>query len=289
MKNHAFTGAFRARCHFIARTSLLGMLLLVALAACHSPAPHSDVTPPGARSPQAETLIVCTYNIHIGKGMDGVLDLSRIARVLTDARVDVAALQELDRLTRRSNATDQLDVLKRLTGFSGVFDRSIDFMGGEYGLGTLSRGAIIEHRHALHPVGKEDERRGYQLIRSRTDAGKTFWILNTHLGLVAEDRLAQMQTLLDAVSSLAGPVILAGDFNEIPEGPGIQKIRDAGFLDAAEVAGATDFTWPADIPIKRIDYIWIRATDRWTVRSAHVVNTQASDHLPLVVELQWPE
>jgi endonuclease/exonuclease/phosphatase family metal-dependent hydrolase len=289
MKNHAFTGTVWTRYHFIAWTSLLGALVLVALSACHPSSPSRDGTPPGAQSPQAETLIVCTYNIHIGKGMDGVLDLERIARVLTDARADVAALQEVDRHTRRSNATDQLDVLKRLTGFSGVFDRSIDFMGGEYGLGTLSRGAIIEHRHALHPVGKEEERRGYQLIRSQTDTGKTYWILNTHLGLVAEDRLAQIQTLLDAVSSLAEPVILAGDFNEIPNGSGIQKIRDAGFLDAAEVAGATDFTWPADVPQKRIDYIWIRAADLWNVRSARVVNTQASDHLPLVVELQWPE
>lgn len=289
MKNHAFSKTFSARSQFLARTSLPAVFLLAALAACNPPAPHSDVTPPGAQSPQAETLIVCTYNIHIGKGMDGVLDLERIARVLTDARVDVAALQELDRHTRRSNATDQLDVLKRLTGFSGIFDRSIDFMGGEYGLGTLSRGAIIEHRHALHPVGKEDERRGYQLIRSQTDTGKTYWILNTHLGLIAEDRLAQLQTLLDAVSSLAEPVILAGDFNETPTDPAIQKIRDAGFLDAAEVAGATDFTWPADVPQKRIDYIWVRAADRWNVRSARVVNTQASDHRPLVVELQWPE
>jgi endonuclease/exonuclease/phosphatase family metal-dependent hydrolase len=45
-------------------------------------------------------------------------------------------------------------------------------------------------------------------------------------------------------------------------------------------------TYPADKPAKRIDYIFHGAGGGVSVRRARVVGTLASDHLPLVAELE---
>ena len=41
------------------------------------------------------TLRILSYNIHHGEGMDGKLDLPRIASVITSVQPDIVALQEV--------------------------------------------------------------------------------------------------------------------------------------------------------------------------------------------------
>jgi endonuclease/exonuclease/phosphatase family metal-dependent hydrolase len=62
----------------------------------------------------------------------------------------------------------------------------------------------------------------------------------------------------------------------------------AGFDDAwlQGRAKAAGLTYPADKPVKRIDYVFTRQADRMKTKKAWVVNTLASDHLPLVVDLE---
>lgn len=74
-------------------------------------------------------LRVLTYNIHHGAGIDGKLDLERIARVIRDARPDIVALQELDRNTQRTRKVDQPAELARLTGLHGTFGGNIALQG----------------------------------------------------------------------------------------------------------------------------------------------------------------
>ena len=50
---------------------------------------------------------VLTYNIHHGEGVDGKIDLARIAAVIQRSSADVVALQEVDQATGRSNGIDQ--------------------------------------------------------------------------------------------------------------------------------------------------------------------------------------
>ena len=45
---------------------------------------------------------VLSYNIHHGAGVDGKLDLPRIAGVITAVKPDLVALQEVDRNTERA-------------------------------------------------------------------------------------------------------------------------------------------------------------------------------------------
>lgn len=59
------------------------------------------------------------------------------------------------------------------------------------------------------------------------------------------------------------------------------------YVDVWEEAGEGDgFTHSSDGPNKRIDYIWLLRNSGLHARRAWVVPTQASDHLPLVAEVE---
>jgi endonuclease/exonuclease/phosphatase family metal-dependent hydrolase len=60
------------------------------------------------------------------------------------------------------------------------------------------------------------------------------------------------------------------------------------FTDAwvATKTKETGLSYPADKPAKRIDYIFTRQLDRVRSRKAWSVNTLASDHLPVVADLE---
>ena len=78
-----------------------------------------------------------------------------------------------------------------------------------------------------------------------------------------------------------------GDFNDIPTGRAYQLMRNQ-FGDAWIESRSTDegFSYPTDKPSKRIDYIFFRSTDRVRTKHAWIVETQASDHVPVVADLE---
>jgi len=76
---------------------------------------------------------VLTYNIHHGEGVDGKLDLVRIAKVIQEVEPDIVALQEVDQNAGRSGQVDQAAELGRLTKMRSVFGGNIALQGGEYG------------------------------------------------------------------------------------------------------------------------------------------------------------
>ena len=86
---------------------------------------------------------------------------------------------------------------------------------------------------------------------------------------------------------MPGPLIVVGDFNDETSG-GAYKLMQAGFHDAWSAAKTAEagLSYPADKPSKRIDYIFTRKSDRVRARKAWIVNTLASDHLPVVADLE---
>jgi endonuclease/exonuclease/phosphatase (EEP) superfamily protein YafD len=64
----------------------------------------------------------------------------------------------------------------------------------------------------------------------------------------------------------------------------VSRLREAGLRDVWPQCGRGDgLTYPADRPTKRIDYVFLGGTLRCT--AAEVVDTQVSDHRPLLVTL----
>ena len=62
------------------------------------------------------TLRIAAYNVKHGLGMDGVVDLERIADVLRSLDADVITLQEIDSGTERTERVDQAARLGELLG-----------------------------------------------------------------------------------------------------------------------------------------------------------------------------
>src|SRR6185436_12649301 len=86
-----------------------------------------------AEDAKTNTLRVMTYNIHHGQGADGKVDLERIAALIKTQRVDIVALQEVDRGTLRTVRRDLAAELGKLTGMNFTFGKNIDYQSGAYG------------------------------------------------------------------------------------------------------------------------------------------------------------
>jgi endonuclease/exonuclease/phosphatase family metal-dependent hydrolase len=242
-------------------------------------APMSDAAP--------ERVRVMTWNIRHGRGLDGKVDLARIAAVVRDSGADVVALQEVDRGTRRTDRRDLAAEIGELCGMEAVFGANLAFEGGSYGNALLTRLPIVWQRNRHYRMLREGEQRGVLQVGLRVGE-RELAVLVTHIDHRPDDeeRLANLVELEAVVGELGTPhVLLCGDFNDVP-GSRTHAAARRGFTDAwlGVGAGAGD-TYPAGGPQKRIDWVLLRDAERLAPLRAWVVPTEASDHLPLVVDL----
>jgi endonuclease/exonuclease/phosphatase family metal-dependent hydrolase len=268
------------------RRGFLFAVLLIALTGAgvfRSPAARISVNPAAS----THTLRVMTYNIHVGIGMDKKLDLARIAAVINSQKPDLVGLQEVDRGVQRTQRIDEIVEIAKLTRMNYDFAFNLRYQGGQYGVAILSRFPIMSMDHRLFQNIREAERRGF--IRGEVIVGgRVINFVTTHLDYQYEDgRLFESQQLLAALKDIKGPLIVVGDFNDIPSGQSYQLMRKQ-FEDAWAESRAKDdgFSYPADKPSKRIDYIFFRSADRVRAKRAWIVETLASDHLPVVADLE---
>jgi endonuclease/exonuclease/phosphatase family metal-dependent hydrolase len=237
---------------------------------------------------------VLVYNLHAGKDASGADNLARVADLVRQTGADIVLVQEVDRGTRRSGAVDQPAVLARGTGFTVVFGKTLDYDGGEYGIAVLSRWPMMRDTLMRLPVeppqqrsGGSYEPRGAQRVIVRGPTGELA-LINTHLDASREDhyRRQEARTVVAIVRGAASPALAGGDFNSTPDSEVQAEIRQAGLRDAwAECGRGHGFTYPADRPIKRIDYLYLTGTA--TCTRAVVLETTASDHRPLLVTVTW--
>jgi len=78
------------------------------------------------------------------------------------------------------------------------------------------------------------------------------------------------------------PTLVFGDMNASPGAPELQPLLTL-LHDAWPAANGSGFTYPAEAPTERIDYVLI--SSHFRVRGASVPVTEASDHRPVVVDL----
>ena len=191
------------------------------------------------------------------------------------------ALQEVDNQTTRSTGVDQAAELGRLTGMHAAFGKAMDYAGGAYGDAILSRFPLSEvHVHDLPTAPGSEPRCAIAARVQVAQDGRAFVIVSTHL----EHARAPIRLLQAQAPTKAWPTILAGDFNDVPEGPAIAALRPH-WTDAS--AGKPDPTSPADHPRRKIDYVFFRPGGAWRVVEWHVIDEPGtSDHRPLLVLLE---
>lgn len=238
--------------------------------------------------PAKPRLRVMSYNIHHGEGTDGKLDLERIAKVIKDAKVDLVAVQEVDRNTRRTRGVDQAADLARLTGMQGTFGKAMDYSGGEYGQAVLSRWPLIEPKTHRLPTTPPREQRVALEVKVRPPGLPELTFVGTHLDHVRDetDRVAQARDLNRLlVRKDAGPTILLGDMNAQPDSQPMRILLEHwNDTSGKELVP----TCPAEKPTIKIDWILLLKGHRWRVVSSTVIEEKAaSDHRPIVAELEW--
>ena len=240
----------------------------------------------------ADCVRVMTYNVHSCLGMDGKLSPKRIARVISQSGADVITLQELDVGRTRSGKVDQAREIAKWLQMDHHFHAALHIEEERYGDAVLSRLPMRLMRTGELPFTKNKrERRGAIWVEVQSENGSLLQIINTHLSLFPNERLLQTQSLIDdwvAQAKEFGPVILCGDFNARPNSP-THHIATSSLCDAHAIApGATSATWFSQQPLTRIDHVF--TSPKLKIIGAEVVSTDlarlASDHLPLVVEIE---
>lgn len=269
-----------------AGSALLALALLAGLRAAGAAPAAAGAATPAAPAGAPITLRVMTYNIHHGEGIDKKIDLARIAALITQEKVDLVGVQEVDKGVERSGRRDLIAELATLTGLTPIFAKNINHQGGEYGNAILSRFPIKSWANTHLRASDPAEQRG--VLRATLDVhGRTLVFLCTHLDHRSNDA-ARWEALpqLDAlIAPLApAPAILVGDFNDVPTGRVYRQLATTYTDTWAAVGQGEGHTIPAERPRKRIDYLWITPQRGLEPVRAWVLRSEASDHLPVVAE-----
>lgn len=248
------------------------------------PGPEDErllVLPPlGPCNPQAAVptrVRVATWNISAAR----VSSLAEVQEVLAALDADVVVLQELDVGVRRTGGVDQPRVLAQALGHAHAFAASVEFDGGDFGLAVLSRLPFA----AVQRIGL-DSQGGYEpriaLDVSVCAGARALRIIDVHADFFPEANTLNLIGLAAAVGSTLGTsTIIAGDLNATEQSPGVQALLEGtGTIDVLQAwdPGPTR----GDV---RIDYVLASPALASEVQQAARVQTDASDHLPLWVDL----
>jgi endonuclease/exonuclease/phosphatase family metal-dependent hydrolase len=231
------------------------------------------------------TLTVVTYNIHHAEGLDGVVDLDRIAGILRALDPDVIFLQEIDRNLSRTSRQDFPALFSEKLGMEVFFEANYLFDNGEYGNATLTRLPVKEHENIALPNPMNVEPRGCLRVTVEWE-GQLIDVMNTHLGLKGQERLAQAEAIVARMSDR--PIILGGDMNENLTAPALQRFTAKLKDTLIEDADGKGNSFPAEAPRRRIDFILV-SEEFEVLSSSMVINEETrvgSDHLPYVTTLR---
>lgn len=224
-------------------------------------------------------LKILSYNVRNARGMDDVTDYNRVANVIKRIDADCVALQELDSATERSERKVVLDELAIRTGMYSTFSASIDYQGGKYGVGILTKEKPLSHRSV--PLPGSEEKRSLLLVEM-----KDYVICSTHWSLRQPDRLSSIAIINEAVKKYTDkPVFLAGDLNAEPESDEIRELSKEWLV----LNDTNEPTIPVVNPNRCIDYVFVKKSDAhsFQVLQSVVENEPvASDHLPVWVKIK---
>lgn len=217
---------------------------------------------------------VMTYNIHRGINKDKKLNLEGIVEVIESSEAEIIALQEVERFSIRTGFKDQIRYIAEKLSMHYAFGKSISILNGQYGNAVLSRYPIEEYE--LYELPSEGERR--TLLRTMLNVyGNKLVFYSTHLGLNQKERDKQVEKIITIIGD-EEKFILAGDFNT--------KAEDLGaitgiYKDCASLEEKySKATFEKEGLVERIDYIF--ASENFLIKSYYVLETDASDHYPVI-------
>ncbi len=226
---------------------------------------------------KAIELSVLTYNIHGAIGED----LSRVADLVSDLCVEIAALQEVDSRRGPHTAVEQIELLENLTGLRAVAGPLLKQDERHYG-NLLLTGYPLLSINRINLSQPKREPRGAIDALIETPAGP-LRVVATHLGLSPVERHSQIDQLFSHICDHTRPTLLMGDFNEWIPGLGVLP-RIHNLFGKRK----TPRTFPSRLPILALDRICSLPPD--LIESICIPNhpncRNASDHRPLMAKIR---
>ena len=234
---------------------------------------------------------LATYNTHRCEGWETQTNVDRAnynntAKVISLIDPDVIALQELDKFTTW-HPHDQLKELADRTGMKPYYCKTIDYRGGDYGIGILSK------REPLRTVSGDlpgTEARKFFLAEF-----DDYIFIATHLCHLETTNRAQSVEIINAYiaanyASYTKPIFLAGDFNE----SNMSSEMMVKLKEKWEIISTSSNTFMNTATHKRIDYIVLYKGNKaacevlgTAVPSYDEINVnKVSDHLPVLVDIK---
>ena len=230
---------------------------------------QTEPEPEPEPEPQELSLRVASYNIKHGKLAD--LDMTKLADNIIALDLDIVGLQEIDQMTTRVNGLNTMKTLSQATGYPYYcFFKAMDYKGGEYGLGVLSKYPIVATQTILLQTPSNIEQR--ILGRAEIDVdGFTFSFFVTHLSYNSREiRDAQFKGIAEAVKSYDN-YILVGDFNTT-NFEEYAVIENVDMINNAKQSVGTMST-----SSKSIDNI-VYSVPFWSFEAPQVLEKSHSDH-----------
>jgi endonuclease/exonuclease/phosphatase family metal-dependent hydrolase len=230
---------------------------------------------PSANFEAPASFTVMTFNMHHGEGMDGKVDIIRIAELLQQEKADIIALQEVDRYRLRSGFVDQARELSEMLGMHMVYSPSLTYKVGQYGMAVLSRYPITDSSWAFLPGNLETRS---LLMTTVLIGSEPVHIATTHLGLSGEDRRLQLTRVSELLADKKGPLVVVGDFN-MEEDAFPVKMDKMSLMDVP-LGKDSQGTFAGG---QRIDYVFANVQN---TGSAWTVPTIFSDHFPVIARFR---
>ncbi len=205
--------------------------------------------------------------------------------MIRDSGADIIALQEVDH-----------DLSKTIEiALDDLYPHRILYPDGTAGTGILSKYPILDYE-----ILKLSNHGMYHTRATIEMYGAEITVLSAHppppvtlsQPLYTVRGSSEITELLKQIPQ-DGPAILMGDFNITDQSADYTELSGSRLKDAfREVGWGFGPTWPNRIqyignfiPLLRIDYVW--HSDDFQAISAHTGPWAKSDHLPLIVELEY--
>lgn len=239
-------------------------------------------------------LKIMTYNVHGCRGMDNQVRPERIAETIAQFSPDIICLQEVNCGLSGSSVGGQLSAIKEALSDRVGFSDTHVAAAAPYNVGVISRYPIrlIKLKKLPTLPGKPHlEQRGALWCEINV-MGKHIQIITTHLSLSEKERNIQVQKLLGPKWLLhpqcRQKTIFCGDLNQ--SSASFNHVRLTSRLVSVQDAVKNPVnlnTWPSRYPFNTLDYMFV--SQDVGVKAVFVpknhLTTVASDHLPLLVEL----
>lgn len=261
---------------------------------------------------EGESLTVAAYNIAHARGLAdsnwaGERDarLTDIAELIGSWDADVVVLNEVDLDATWSGRTNQARVLAERAGYAYRaeqcnYDLWLPGFRIRFGNAVLSRFPIVNAQPVDYPAVSGWESAAFGRKRGLVctldlGTGRRVRIVAVHWDTRNDTvRAGSAEAIAKLANDAGPPLIAAGDFNsslldDAASSAEVARLTEPGTLAWADdtPADPAPASFPSASPTRLIDYILAQPPLR--VTGFRVVDSQLSDHRPVVAEVVWPD